>query len=453
MGLIITTNELYMRQRFLSLFRLPAPVERLSATGWMNKQLADSGLQAKFTCEQLKKSKSSVKVFYNKDYFSSDLTKPFSLDRSLTKIPAVCVDGDSVGYFPNGLSFSGDRTFFSRIPTGHPMFLSPDERLSSAKKVVYSNSSVFASGGYPASNPMQPYKKQINVGIFSLAGCTFETDYLHYRLFMMDRFNSSIMKHDKFSHLFDHVPKDFVNAKKELDQYNNHQSLSRIRTGFPYLARRESGSFHSSLRTDNAVIFLSDAYFRHQLEDVSLLLTSVNAEATSSGKPALLKATAVGMGFFARVNGQYGIDHVLYPHYLRAFKKLLTENEYPGIAKIEFPTFSELQESQFEAIFDKKTGPIEVSQTSRDVLKFTEAELDRFFPAAINPSDAFSYTGNEWGFGSVESMIGNVSSLRFDQVHITNPLLLKPEHHISVKIKKDFSAEIQDINTSTIKGP
>lgn len=439
-----------MRQKILApFFRRTKPKVNKSASGWFNQQLFESDLHNKFSHEHLTHSKSSVQVFFNQDHFSSKETTPFSLDRSLTKIPAVNVAGDSSGYFSNGSSFSGDRDFFSRIPTGHPTLLSPEERLSSAKKIIYSYSNVFASGGYPESNPIELYKKQINVGIFSLAGATFETDYLHYRLFMMDPSNSSAIKNNKFSHLFADVPTVFEDAKKDLDQYNAHQkahpSLTRIRTGFPFLARRANGSFHSSFSKENAIIFSSEAYFRHQLEDVSLLLTSVNAEAKKSGKPALLKATGVGMGFFAKVNGQYGIDHLLYPYYLRAYKKLLDENDYPWIAKIEFPTFGELQESQFEAILAEKTPRIEVFQSSRDVLKFSEADLDQYFPAAINPSDAFSYTGNEWGFGSVESMMGNVSSLRFDQVHLTNPLLLDPEHHVPVKIKKDYSAEIQDV--------
>ncbi|RUR20695.1 type IV secretion protein Dot [Legionella sp. km535] len=413
----------------------PAPVQPQK---WFEKQLMESGLNAKISREHLKKSQATVKVYYNTNYLPDEL----AVQNSLTKIPAVNVAGDRSGYFQNGLSFPSDLDFFANIPEGHPELLSPVERLISAKKLIFSESHVFASGGYPNANPVRVYPKPINVGLFSLPGATFENSYLHYRLFMLDPKNFKINT-AKFESIYKNLPTEFAAAKNELGTYDLNHSLIRIRTGLPYLARTSSGTYYPSFTQSNAVIFQSEAYFRHLLEDTSLLLTSVNDAAKSTGRPAFLKATAVGMGFFAKIDGHYDIQHMLYPYFLRAFRKLLNEQSYPWIAKVEFPLFSERQHMQFESVFEDYKSSIEVIRTGRDVLQFTEKETDIYFPCAVNPSDAFAYTGNEWGFGSVESMIGNNSSLRFDQVIHANPLLLDIKHHIPVRIMEDYQAKIE----------
>lgn len=422
-------------------FRCKAPRVPVHPEIWFEKQLQDSGLSHKVTREQLTATQPTIKVFFNKKYFPDEST----IHRALTKVPAVNVAGDKSGIFQNGLDFPNEPKYFSRIPEGHAELLSPLERLTAAKKIVYSNSQVFASGGYPHINPQEAYTKPINVGLFSLAGASFENSYLHQRLFILDPYNRNVNT-ARFESLFSKLPTTFEEAQKELGTYDLNHSLVRIRAGLPYLARTASGFYYPSFGTTNSVIFSSEAYTRHLLEDTSLLLTCVNEAAKEVGKPALLKATAVGMGFFARINGSCEIDYLLYPYFLRAFKKLLTEQSYPWIAKIEFPTFNELQQHQFDGVFEDFLNPVQVIQTGRDVLKFSAAETELYFPCAINPSDAFAYVGNEWGFGSVESMIGNNSSLRFDQVPHANPLLLQSQHHIPISIKPDFSAEIEAAN-------
>lgn len=39
-------------------------------------------------------------------------------------------------------------------------------------------------------------------------------------------------------------------------------------------------------------------------------------------------------------------------------------------------------------------------------------------------------------------MIGNNSSIRFDQVHHMNPLILDPSHHVEAQINKDHGVEL-----------
>lgn len=129
-------------------FRPTAPSKPIPPKEWLNTQFKASGLDKRFPQPLRDTTQKSVKIFYNQDYFAhNDTNAPFSLCRALTKIPAINVSGDRDGVFQNGISFPLVPDFFARIPLTHPELLSPTERLSAAKKIVFSNSSVFASGG------------------------------------------------------------------------------------------------------------------------------------------------------------------------------------------------------------------------------------------------------------------------------------------------------------------
>ncbi|QMT61815.1 type IV secretion protein Dot [Legionella sp. PC997] len=418
---------------------------------WLDERFKISGLNDLIPIAARQKTQSTAKVFYNPHYFTSnDSGGPFSLARALCKIPAVNVAGDREGIFQNGTPFPQSPNYFEQVPLNHPELLSPTERLTAAKKIIFSNSTVVAVGGYPALNPRTLKKDPYEIGIFSLAGASFENHYLHYSLFMLDPVNPKI-EHPKFAHLFENLPTNFKEAQSSLGSYDSDGFITRIRTGFPFLSRSTPDKFYSSFYKKNAVIFLAEAYYRHQLEDISMLLASVNEAAKSSGKPALLKATAVGMGFFAKVNGEYDIQYLLYPRFLRAFQKLLQENSYPWIAKIEFPIFGEQFQEQFDSIMNEPFEHVEVYRENRDVLEFTKEETENYYACAINPSDAFSYAGNEWAMGSVEAMIGLNSSLRFDQIPLVNRPLLDSDHHIPVKISSNFEAELGEIGPSKLQ--
>lgn len=396
-----------------------------------------------FTPEILHRTQESARIYYNTTYFR----EPRQLTDALTKTPAINI-ADSVGRFADGTPFPSVPNFFANIPPGHPTFMDPIQRLASGKKVIVSNSLVIASGGYPVTNPRRVKPTPHYAGIFSLAGASFERHYLHPKLFILDPINEIISPQHmaSFGHLYRGLPTEFEAAKTVLGKYNSTSDLCRIHTGFPLLARRTRDSFYSSFFIKNAAIFLSEAYSRFLLEDISLLLSAVNEEAKQAGKPALLKATAVGMGFFAKVNGQYDIQHVLYPYYLRAFKKLISENNYPHIAQIEFPTFTDLQSEQFDNIMDNlQINNIRITNTGRDVLEFSPEEVEQFYTCCINPSDTFSWVGNEPDSKSVEAEIGDNTSARADQNALFNPVILDTERHIAVEIDTHtFHAELSE---------
>lgn len=416
---------------------------------WFEKTLTAVGLTDKFSPETLDQTNQSVKVFYNTLYFSKQNSQLSIID-ALTKTPAINVDGDKFGYFQNGMPFPEDPNYFANLPQNHPCLLSAEQRLSSGKKIIYSESQVFASGGFPAHNPKQLYKKDIKVGIFSMAGATFENDYLHYRLFFLDKRQTQNTV-PSFAHLYTHLPGNYEEARFMLNKNHDDPQITHVRTNLATIARQSTGRFYTSyFKSSEAIIFLSEAYFRHQLEDLSMLLTAVNETAKQMKKPAFLKATLVGMGFFAKIDRVYDIHVILSYQFLRAFNKLLQEQTYPWIEKIEFPLFNETQKELFEILFKEPTTQhIKINTMSRDVLAFNPQETESYFTCVINPSDAFSYVGNEFGYGSVEAMIGNNSSLRFNQVIHTNPNLLNPKHHVAIQVNADYSTTLVEQQQST----
>jgi hypothetical protein len=288
------------------------------------------------------------------------------------------------------------------------------------------------------------------VSIFSQAGAQFEMPYLHYSLFALDSKNLTI-KNPEFSHLHKGLPTSFDDAKKELGNYDLNHDFGRLRVGFPFLCRRKNCNFYSSLFRKNAIIFLNKAYENYVYEDVAFLLAVVNDTAKQACKLAHLKATAVGMGFFAQVDCKYDIKHHLYPYYLRAYRKLLATGNYSNIAVIEFPTFTSIFEEFYNNnMTEASYGNVKVYQSGRDVLQFTEAEAERYLLCVINPSDTNALPGNEWGYGSVESSIGNNSTLRFDQVYLTNPTMLNSANHIAVTVNIDsLKTEVKPVAERT----
>ncbi len=402
------------------------------------------GLNKLFTPEQLRQSQDSTCVYFNNRYFP-----PFSLLRTLKNTAAISVNGDRDGYFQNGEPFPSEPDFFAQLKTGESLGLSPEERLAASQKIIASQSWAVAYGGYPRNNPQIRYKNPFRVGIFSMAGAQFEMPYLHYKLFALDPLQQEVDNIPSYAHLYRDLPTHYDAAKqtlgdREVNKHLNYLSIDSSLFLGPTLITRTQKGFSTAHTENNAVIFLGQAYERYIFENVALLLTAVNENAKQVGKPALLKAAAVGMGFFSRIDCRYDISHYLYPYFLRAFKYLLETGEYPNIAVVEFPIFSEILAMIYDMSMLKfEYGGVKVIRQSRDLLHFSEEEISEFYPVVLNPTDSNAFPGNEEGFDSVEAMIGNNTSLRHDQVYLMNPNLLRTENHVGVQVDiKDYTTTI-----------
>lgn len=68
----------------------------------------------------------------------------------------------------------------------------------------------------------------------------------------------------------------------------------------------------------------------------------------------------------------------------------------------------------------------------RSLLQFSAEELAGYTCGVVNAGDAFALPGNEYGFCSVESMLGDNTTMRRGQVYLHNPWLLDERTHVPV---------------------
>lgn len=65
-------------------------------------------------------------------------------------------------------------------------------------------------------------------------------------------------------------------------------------------------------------------------------------------------------------------------------------------------------------------------------LELEAAPVGAFTPGVVNAGDCFAFPGNERGYGSVEAMLGENTSLRRNQVYLYNPWLLHEGNHVTL---------------------
>ena len=153
-------------------------------------------------------------------------------------------------------------------------------------------------------------------------------------------------------------------------------------------------------------------------------------------KKGYFKMTAIGTGFFADV-GRTGtnIGDTLMPLILRAVEQALSAQSYTNIAAIEFPDFSGrgLFTPTQARIKNAKNDIELVKAPYRDVLEFSKETRERYVCGVLNPGDCFACVGNELGYGSVEAMIGNNTTVRRTQCYIWNEEVLNEELRVAVE--------------------
>ena len=74
------------------------------------------------------------------------------------------------------------------------------------------------------------------------------------------------------------------------------------------------------------------------------------------------------------------------------------------------------------------------SENRRDVLLWTPAEAAAHVCGVLNAGDCYCIPGNEFGYCSVEAMIGNNTDLRVVQSYLHNPYILDACRHVPVSV-------------------
>jgi hypothetical protein len=321
----------------------------------------------------------SVRIFYLSHYdFSIDKIRKF-----ITHIPLVAINGDYTMESQDFQDLERDKYLKGKYTN----LINPIERQISRKKIIAHYGYLFANGGYYQNftllNTPQP------TIFLTAAGPQFEVNYLEY--------------------------KQFFKNKKECENC-------------------------IQIVLDNKnLYFNSQKYYSICFEDIFLILKSFNEMvgivnqnySLDNYKKGYLQVVAIGMGFFAKLLMEKSITNIILPIWLKAFEDVLKKFVFENIAIIEFLDF---MKGKFTPSFNTLTiNNIKIisSLDNMNILK------SNYIMGLLNPGDVFAIPGNERGYQSVESMIGNNSDLRLVQSYVFNKNLLNSKNYISVDIKKN----------------
>lgn len=389
--------------------------------------------------ESKQKNFDKVKVFYNMDAFNNNLQgdKPFSLERTITKVAAVDVEASNFGQMTNKTTWPG-RDFFMKLKAGDARGLSPEERILARHKIIASEATIFRFGGYPHNNPIHTLKTPQQAYVFTMAGLQFEHPNLDYRHFIIDGYNQ---------------PKRYVEIQTQL--YNKKletmQRFYPVKSGLlRYIVRDvETGKFSTSFFQKNVILFDRDAYFNNLVEAFILLFSSVE-KMVDPHKKTYLKLPFMGMGYFAKIDCAYDIKNLLTPIYITALEHVLKHKNFAGLDTIEIPVFDE--ETQIIIDLFVKNNNSKINNVNliflpfNDVLNFTGINETEYNLCVLNPGDANSLPGNEVGYSpnhptSVESAIGNNTDIRTVQNFMLNDNLVNPKNWVGVSVssKKEMN--------------
>ncbi len=266
--------------------------------------------------------------------------------------------------------------------------------------VFISKSKVFGHGwGAPNIKLYNPAKM---VHLISLAGPQFEFRKLEFKDFIV-------------------VKGEQTNKTPVFPQYYSNRMKPSFKTALHM-------SSNAMKIIDSNTIFLSQAYYISAIEDITLILTAFNSALSSNN--GWLKLTAVGMGFFAKLDMRKSIADILLPLFLQAFHWVASKlsHTFSNIKVVEFPDYS----GSYKPYWGDQVGSFRTVHTyKRDILLLTD-EDSIYKVGIVNPADVMSYKGNEPQYASGESMIGNNTDLRYNQVAVFNPYLLQSSNYVGV---------------------
>ena len=373
---------------------------------------------------------------------------------ALTRVPAVAVDGDRYIETQKGETA---HSYIEAQRLAGGLLLSYHERKRARKKLVGTWSLVRKVGGYPdAAGPARVLAAPFMCGIVSAAGAQFELPELEASLFLSW---PAACAGPPDPHEWPAVTRAIDPHDKEDDRVFGHL----------YAGGRKPPPSTGAETFE----LLREPFFRSAIEDWTLVLTAASdlarRVATAARPKALVKLTAVGLGFFARrfaapsekrgaaedddgdgAAGERDADDAgerdlapqLAPVLLDALHAVLSRSHFPHIGRIELPDFFPTRLWTPPWVSEAaggvaKLGPgagveVRAPHPPRDVLPFSAEELAAWVPVVLNPGDVFCIVGNEREYGSVEAMIGNNTTARRDSSYQHNAWLLAAARHLAV---------------------
>ena len=325
-------------------------------------------------------------IFYN-----AEVINPQNISRYLTNIPLICINGDTFVILPNNKDISP----LTEEKTTKYNLLTPVERRLARRLVVVSYSNIFAYGGYRSE--LKEYSKEKFGIIISMAAPQFEFNKLEHQDFIVERGDSrkQALFHSEFKPSYEEASNDTRNV-----------------------------------RLSGEAFFLSNLYYRTMIQDIGLILISFQRALENIKKNGWLKLTAIGMGYFAQ-SAQFGnLKDILEPIYLSAAQYVINNwsERFLNVRVIEFPNFS----GSYVAPKVNFHGKV-ITTNKEDVLLIDDQHKD-YVVGIVNPSDVFSYKGNEFSYGSVEAEIGNNTDIRYRQVAAFNHHLLDLSHYHPINL-------------------
>lgn len=341
-------------------------------------------------------NKDIAMIFYNSEFIN-----PQNISRYLTNIPLVATNGDQYVILPNGENISP----LTEEKTIRYNLLNPIERRLARRMIIISYSNIFAYGGYRSKTvEYNPSKFGI---IISMAAPQFEFNKLEHQDFIVE--HGDPQKESLFPSIY---PLGVKPSYEEASRDNRNINLSNGRA-----------------------FFLSDAYYKTMIQDISLILMSFQTALQNINNNGWLKLTAIGMGVFAESPKYGNLRYILEPLFISAAQYVINNwsRAFPNVQVIEFPNFSG------SYIAPQVNFHGQVITTNREGALIIDERHKNYIVGIVNPSDVFSYKGNEFTYGSVEAEIGNNTDIRYRQVAVFNPNLLNINRYYPINLPQILS--------------
>ena len=384
--------------------------EKLSAHPYHNPRWPINGEDSSVAATSFNPS---LRVYYLARYFPV----PSSIPPLLVHVPFVCTAGDSHIETQDGRYHASLDAARQAVPS---LITTTQRRLSRAKCVA-SLARVYAVGGY--RTPLRPLAAAecFDCVVVSGAGPQFEAPYLDHADFVVEAGRPSA----------------------RLPPYAHWGALPATAEDLERAAQTPDGGVLVIAGAPGRYLHVA-GYLASMAECAHLWLTAFDdtvrrvgastlpGEPSSGPRKGYLKVSAIGTGFFADLaGGGPNLGRTLMPLLLRAVERALARRTYAHVAALEFPDFS--PGGLFTPTAGAVNGVALVPAPRRDVLDFPAEAKREYVVGLLNPGDCFACVGNERGYGSVEAMIGNNTTVRTTQCYIWNERILDAANYVPVE--------------------